>query len=88
MENVIGFDRGDVDYLSSGSRTVETEESVPFSGGKAAALFLYRYLESECGLRVEPGRQGLFELAELSGNERAGEFVFYPMRRPCTGTER
>lgn len=35
----------------------------------------YRLLEKECGVRVEPGRQGLFELAGLSNNERVGEFV-------------
>ncbi len=35
----------------------------------------YRQLDRECGLRIPFGRQGLFELAALSGNERAGQFA-------------
>ena len=35
----------------------------------------YRYLDRECGIHVQPGRRGLFELAGLSGNERVAEFV-------------
>ncbi|NVN92431.1 MAG: DUF3488 domain-containing protein [Desulfuromonadales bacterium] len=35
----------------------------------------YRHLEKECGLRVQAGRQGLFDLARLSNNERVGAFV-------------
>ncbi len=36
---------------------------------------LYRHLERECGVRVQPGRQGLFELAGLVDDERVREFV-------------
>lgn len=36
---------------------------------------LYRHLERELGVRVQPGRQGLFELAGLADDERVREFV-------------
>lgn len=35
----------------------------------------YRYLERECGVIVQPGRQGLFELAGLVDDGRVREFV-------------
>jgi transglutaminase-like putative cysteine protease len=35
----------------------------------------YRGIERECGVTVKRGRQGLFEIAELTGNERVREFV-------------
>jgi hypothetical protein len=35
----------------------------------------YRRVERECGVRVERGRVGLFEIAERTGNPRVKEFV-------------
>lgn len=35
----------------------------------------YRHLERECGVTVQPGRQGLLELAALVDDERVREFV-------------
>jgi len=35
----------------------------------------YRLIERDCRMRVQPGRQGLFEIAELSGNDAAWEFA-------------
>jgi len=35
----------------------------------------YRHLERDCGLNVQPGRQGLFELAWLADDGRVREFV-------------
>ncbi|MEI6205864.1 MAG: DUF3488 and transglutaminase-like domain-containing protein [Desulfuromonadales bacterium] len=35
----------------------------------------YRRVEHDCGVRPEPGRQGLFELARKTGNQNVLEFV-------------
>lgn len=35
----------------------------------------YRQLERDCGIRLQRGRQGLFEIAGLTGNAAAHEFV-------------
>ncbi|HIJ96502.1 MAG TPA: DUF3488 domain-containing transglutaminase family protein [Desulfuromonadales bacterium] len=35
----------------------------------------YRRLEEDCGIHVEPGKVGIFELAELSGSRPAEEFA-------------
>jgi protein-glutamine gamma-glutamyltransferase len=35
----------------------------------------YRLIERDCGIRVEPGRLGLFETAGLTGNDAAREFT-------------
>jgi hypothetical protein len=35
----------------------------------------YRRLEDDCGVRVEPGKAGIFELAEMSGSRQAQEFA-------------
>jgi transglutaminase-like putative cysteine protease len=36
---------------------------------------LFRHLERECGVVLQPGRQGLFELADQADDERVREFV-------------
>lgn len=36
---------------------------------------LYRRVERDCGIKVEPSRQGLFELAAASGNGKVRAFV-------------
>ncbi|QEM68975.1 DUF3488 domain-containing protein [Geobacter sp. FeAm09] len=35
----------------------------------------YRLIERDCGIRVQPGRQGLLEIAGQTGNDRVREFA-------------
>ncbi|MGD0585977.1 MAG: DUF3488 and transglutaminase-like domain-containing protein [Oryzomonas sp.] len=48
----------------------------PFtSRNKRLLRRFYRLIERDCGIQAEPGRLGIFEAAELSGNDRAREFA-------------
>jgi transglutaminase-like putative cysteine protease len=52
------------------------QRSIWFAAREARILQrYYRRLEVDCGIRVEPGKAGIFELAQLSGSSQAEEFA-------------